>query len=172
MISTSKEAGRIPFHSSQEESVQVVELVIGDKLFAVNLFDTREVITTPEVTPIPNAPAFLTGMIDLRGVITTIIDLRILMQIDTDAVMNKKSRIIILDKALCVKPIGILVDDVLSVSTYRSSDIDWERENSQNSSRNIIGIIRKSLKAGDTESNKLIIWLDIQTLITGIEQDL
>jgi purine-binding chemotaxis protein CheW len=60
---------------------QVIEFVISDELFAVDLFDTREVITTPDVTPIPNAPPFITGMIDLRGVITTIIDLRVLIHI-------------------------------------------------------------------------------------------
>jgi purine-binding chemotaxis protein CheW len=72
------------YHSSRSrtsEAEQVVEFVIGDERFAVDLFDTREEINTPEVTPIPNAPVFITGMIDLRGVITTIIDLGEMMHI-------------------------------------------------------------------------------------------
>jgi len=79
-------------------------------LFAVNLFDTREISTTPEVTPIPNAPSCITGMIDLRGVIITIIDLRV----------------IVLDATVSKKKIGILVDDVYSVTTYNKSDINQE----------------------------------------------
>lgn len=68
--------GALKSRSRMSSSEQVVEFVIGDERFAVDLFDTREVINTPDVTPIPNALSFVTGMIDLWGVITTIIDLR------------------------------------------------------------------------------------------------
>lgn len=71
--------------SRKNGSVQVVEFVIGDERFAIDLFDTREVITIPEVTPIPNAHPCITGMIDLRGVITTIIDLRVMMNITRES---------------------------------------------------------------------------------------
>ncbi|PKL60286.1 MAG: chemotaxis protein CheW, partial [Methanomicrobiales archaeon HGW-Methanomicrobiales-4] len=96
--------------SRKNDSEQVVEFVIGDERFAVDLFDTREVINTPEVTPIPNAPEFITGMIDLRGVITTIIDLRVMMNIKAESTGKKRSRVIVLDKTVSEKMIGILVD--------------------------------------------------------------
>jgi purine-binding chemotaxis protein CheW len=81
-------SGDVRTHSSRSRisgSEQVVEFVIGNELFAVDLFDTKEVINTPEVTPIPNTPDFVTGMIDLRGVITMIIDLRAMMHINTES---------------------------------------------------------------------------------------
>jgi purine-binding chemotaxis protein CheW len=152
---------------------QVVEFVIGEELYAVNLFDTREVITTPEVTPIPNAPPFITGMIDLRGVITTIIDLRVMMHITRESTGKKQSRVIVLDKTVSEKMIGILVDDVYSVTTYNQKDIDQESHSSSVSQRDILGVIRKHRK--DTkgkEKSILVIWLDIKKMIERVEKDL
>jgi purine-binding chemotaxis protein CheW len=152
---------------------QVVEFVIGDELFAVDLFDTREVITTPDVTPIPNAPSFITGIIDLRGIITTIIDLRVMMNITLESTGKRRSRVIVLDKTVSEKMIGILVDDVHSVTTYTKEDIDQDAHSSNESHRDIIGVIRKNKK--DTrgkEKRVLVIWLDIKKMIGRVERDL
>ena len=130
-------------HSRLSGAEQVVEFVIGDERFAVDLFDTREVITTPEVTPLPNAPVFITGMIDLRGVITTIIDLRDMMQITRESTGKKRSRVIVLDKTVSEKMIAILVDDVSSMTTYSKEDVDQEAHSSSESHRDILGVIRK-----------------------------
>ena len=163
-------------HSSRSRASgfeQVVEFLIGDERFAVDLFDTREVINTPEVTPIPNAPPFITGMIDLRGVITTIIDLREMMHITRESTGKKRSRVIVLDKTVSEKMIGILVDDVSSVTTYAKEDIDQDAHSSDDSHRDIIGIIRKQIKdAHGKETRKLVIWLDIQKMIRRVEKDL
>lgn len=163
-------------HSSRSRihgAEQVVEFVIGDELFAVDLFDTREVITTPEVTPIPNAPDYLTGMIDLRGVITMIIDLRVMMHITRESTGKKRSRVIVLDKTVSEKMIGILVDDVYSVTTYTSDDIDQGAQSSHESHRDILGVIRKHKKDGSgKDKSTLVIWLDIKKMIGRIEQDL
>jgi purine-binding chemotaxis protein CheW len=154
-------------------SEQVVEFVIGEELFAVNLFDTREVITTPEVTPIPNAPPFITGMIDLRGVITNIIDLRVMMHITRESTGKKQSRVIVLDKTVSEKMIGILVDDVYSVTTYNKNDIDQESHSSSKSHRDILGVIRKHRKdAKGKEKSILVIWLDIKKMVERVEKDL
>ncbi|MFH0968432.1 MAG: chemotaxis protein CheW [Methanobacteriota archaeon] len=161
------------FRSRTSGSEQVVEFVIGDEGFAVDLFDTREVINTPEVTPIPNAPLFITGMIDLRGVITTIIDLRELMHITRESTSKKRSRVIVLDKTVSEKMIGILVDDVSSVTTYTKDDIDQDAQSSNESHRDILGVIRKH--KNDTEGkdrSTLVIWLDIKRMIERVEKDL
>lgn len=164
------------FHSSRSRisgSEQVVEFVIGNERFAVDLFDTREVINTPEVTPLPNAPLFITGMIDLRGVITTIIDLREIMHITRESTGKKRSRVIVLDKTVSEKMIGILVDDVSSVSTYTKEDIDHDAQSSNESHRDILGVIRKHRKDGvGKEKTILVIWLDIKKMIGRVEKDL
>ena len=159
--------------SQKSGTQQVVEFILGNELFAVDLFDTREVITTPEVTPLPNAPVFVTGMIDLRGVITTIIDLKTMMQISRESTGKKQSRVIVLDKTVSEKMIGILVDDVTSVSTYSLDDIDRDAQSSHESHQDILGVIRKHKKdASGKEKSALILWLDIETMIQRVEKDL
>jgi Chemotaxis signal transduction protein len=65
----------------QEDEIQVVEFIIGDDKFAINLFDVREIVEASKITPLPHASSYIRGIIDLRGEITTIIDLRQLLQI-------------------------------------------------------------------------------------------
>jgi len=155
-----------------EEGLQFVEFILGREYFAVNLFHTREVLTPSEITPLPSAPPYIKGVMDLRGSITTIIDLKTLMHISAESANTKRSRIIILDQEISEKPIGILVDDVYSVSTHTSKDIDRDSDRRTHNARNVMGIIRKTLREGDKESHKLILWLDIQSMMAAIEKDL
>ena len=159
--------------SKMSGAQQVVEFVVGDEQFAIDLFDTREVINTPVVTPIPSSPSYITGMIDLRGIITTIIDLRELMKINRESAGKKRSRVIILDTTVSNKRIAILVDDVSSVTTYIQDDIDTKTHSSSRSGRDILGVIRKHKKdTRGNEASSLVIWLDIRTMIGKIESDI
>ncbi len=163
---------RIQARTKTAGSLQVVEFILGNEIFAIDLFDTREVINSTEITPLPNTPSFIKGIIDLRGVITTIIDLKEMMNITREADGKKKSRIIVLDQSVSQKMIGVLVDDVLVVTTYAEDDIDKESHSSQNNERDILGIIRKKTKTVDRDKSELIIWLDIKMMIDRIERDL
>jgi len=161
------------FRSKGVGTIQVVEFILGNDLFAIDLFDTREVITQTEVTPLPNTPPYLKGIIDLRGMITTIIDLKDLMHISTEASGKKRSRIIVLDRSIADKPIGILVDAVFSVTTYGQEDIDRENNSAKDSHRDILGVIRKKTKvSGEKDKGGLVVWLDIRTMIGKIEAEL
>ncbi len=163
---------RILTRTKTAGSLQVVEFILGNELFAIDLFDTREVINYTDITPLPNTPSFIKGIIDLRGVITTIIDLKEMMNITQEAGGKKKSRIIVLDQSVSEKMIGVLVDDVLAVTTYADDDIDKDSNTSQNNDRDILGIIRKKTRTADRDKSELIIWLDIKTMIKKIERDL
>jgi len=171
-ISSSEGKKRSTSRANTAGSMRVVEFILGNELFAIDLFDTREVINTTDITPLPNTPSFIKGIIDLRGVITTIIDLKEMMHITQEAGGKKKSRIIVLDQSVSEKMIGVLVDDVLAVTTYAEDDIDKDAHTSQNNDRDILGIIRKKTKTADRDKSELIIWLDIKTMITKIERDL
>lgn len=173
-IRTSNTDGKVKRNSHVvARTRQVVEFQIGGEQFAVDLFDTREVITTPEVTPIPNVPLYIKGMIDLRGVITTVIDLREIMHITREYAGKKRSRVIVLDKDVSDKRIGILVDDVSSVTTYNLDDIDLEKQSSNKNVRDILGIIHAHKRDKDEKNTRnLVILLDIKAMIKKVEKDL
>jgi purine-binding chemotaxis protein CheW len=151
--------------SSLSDTIQVVEFLLGREHFAVNLFDVKEVVEYTRITELPSSPSHIRGIIDLRGEITTIIDIKKQMNIRNDADRDElNSRIIVLDNKITKSKIGIMVDDVLTVSTFSGSDVDITSA-SHTDDTLIIGIIRKKIKVKDSQNTELVIWIDIRKLL-------
>lgn len=152
--------------SSMTGSIQVVEFVLGDEKFAIDLFDVREVVEYTRISALPNSPSYIKGIIDLRGEITTIIDLK-----DRLNIMRKndrpdeESRIIVLDENITKKKVGIMVDDVLSVSTFEMNQVDRTGAADDDDDSSILGIIKKKTRVKDKDQTDLIIWIEIKQLL-------
>lgn len=151
--------------------LQVVEFLLGKEHYAVDLFDVREVVEYTSITKLPNTASCMKGIIDLRGEITTIIDLKERLNIpDESKLPIENSRIIVLDEKITKAKTGILVDDVLAVSTFEHGDIDSTSASGAKEDAAILGIIKKKIKEKEQERNELIIWIDIRHLLAGIGQ--
>lgn len=147
--------------------VQVVEFILGEDKFAINLFDVREIVESFRITPLPHAASHVKGIIDLRGEITTVIDLKSVLHIEKKATQGQAdSRFIVLDDSVTSTKTGILVDDVTSVTTVPVSDID-QTSHSGDESSYILGIIKKASDNRDDARKELLIWIDIKTLLEG-----
>ncbi|MCQ8893119.1 MAG: chemotaxis protein CheW [Methanolinea sp.] len=152
-------------------TLQVVEFLLGREHFAIDLFDVKEVVEYTTITKLPNTPSFIKGIIDLRGEITTIIDLKERMNIAEASTQPEEScRIIVLDEKNTKSKIGIMVDDVLSVSTFDIKDVDTKSAAEVGEDNWILGIIKKKAKEKEKEVNELIIWIDIKQLLKDIDQ--
>jgi len=153
----------------QAGMLQVVEFLLGKEHYAVDLFDVREVVEYTSITKLPNTPSYMRGIIDLRGEITTIIDLKERLNIiETSDLPLENSRIIVLDEKITKAKTGILVDDVLVVSTFERSDIDSTSAAGAKEDAAILGIIKKKIKEKEHERHELIIWIDIRHLLQDI----
>jgi purine-binding chemotaxis protein CheW len=154
----------------RQGSIQIVEFVLGKENFAIDLFDVKEVVEYTTITKLPNVPAYIKGIIDLRGEITTIIDLKHRLNItDSSQVAAESSRIIVLDNKITGTKLGILVDDVTSVSTFEEKQVDYTSASVSKEETAIIGIIKRKVKVKDKEKNELIIWIDIKQLLEDID---
>jgi len=154
----------------RQGSIQVVIFTLGEEQFAIDLFDVKEVVEYTTITKLPNVPPYVRGIIDLRGEITTIIDLKHRLNITTEGTVSvETSRIIVLDENITRSKIGILVDDVTSVSTFEENKVDYTSASVTKEDTAIIGIIKKQVKVKDKESNELIIWIDIRQLLNDID---
>lgn len=154
---------------SKGNEVQVVEFILGEDKFAINLFDIREIVESIRITPLPHAASHIKGIINLRGEITTVIDLKAVLKIPqrtSEGLVD--SRFIVLDDSVTNTKTGILVDDVTSVLTVPASDIDQTAHTSDDTSF-ILGIIKKSSADRDDTRKELLIWLDIKTLLKNTE---
>jgi len=158
---------------SRGSSIQVVEFVLGDGLFAVDLFDVKEVVEYTTITKVPNVPPFVRGIIDLRGEITTIIDLKQRLNIeDGTGGPADSSRIMVLDDTITRNKIGILVDDVRSVSTFEPEMVDYSSASVSREASPVTGIIRRKVNVKDREKNELIIWIEIRKLLSDIDGEM
>jgi purine-binding chemotaxis protein CheW len=150
-------------------AIHVVEFLLGKEHYAVNLTDVREVVVYTAITPLPNSPAIVQGIIDLRGEITTILDLRQRLNIAARETKKETSRIMVLDDKITRVKTGVLVDDVLSVSTFEKSEVDTNLEGATWGESAILGTIRRKTKEQDKEKTDLIIWIDIRELTRGLD---
>jgi purine-binding chemotaxis protein CheW len=154
-------------NSSGSSTVQVVEFLLGKEHFAIDLFDVKEVVEYTRITRLPNAPTYIRGIIDLRGEITTIIDLKEQLKIrgGAEEIQEENSRIIVLDEAITSHKTGIMVDDVLSVSTFMRNQVDTSPASINRGESHVIGIIRKSTRIKDKDVTELVIWIDIREIL-------
>jgi purine-binding chemotaxis protein CheW len=86
-------------------------LNLGQEEFAIPLLGVKEVIGLPEMTAIPQAPSHFAGIMNLRGQIISVMDLRVKLGIK--AVASQETTVIILD--LGTGSLGVIVDKVNSV---------------------------------------------------------
>ncbi len=153
-----------------QKNIQVVEFILGKEHFAIDLFDVKEVVEYTSITKLPNTPPYVKGIIDLRGEITTIVDLKQRLNInDSASAAIEASRIIVLDEKITHSKMGILVDDVSSVSTFEMNQVDTTSESVDQDDTSILGIIKKKVNIKDKEVNELIIWIDIKPLVKDIK---
>jgi purine-binding chemotaxis protein CheW len=152
---------------SGSNKVQVVEFLLGKEHFAVDLFNVREVVEYKTITQLPDTPAYIKGIIDLRGEITTIIDLKERLNITRQSgATDDHSRIIVLDDSITESKTGIMVDNVSSVTTFDRSAVDTSTSMVEQNNSAIIGIIKKKIRIKDRDAHELLILIDIRRLVT------
>lgn len=104
-----------------DETTQVIVFTLGDEKYGVDISQVREIIRPTKITRIPNAPDFVEGVINLRGQITTIINLRKRFGLPPKEIDND-TRIIVVEYNDAV--IGMMVDTVNEVKYLSSKDIE------------------------------------------------
>ena len=103
------------------ESNQLLTFILGNETYGIQINKVREILTYPIVTPIPDASNWVKGVINLRGEVVPIIDLRVRFHIDNDPVYTQRT-IIIAVKTQDNRMIGLVVDAVSDME-----NIDLER---------------------------------------------
>jgi purine-binding chemotaxis protein CheW len=139
--------------------VQVVAFMVGSEEFCLDISKVREIKEMMPITRVPNAPDFVEGVINLRGQITTVVNLKKLLgYYEEDADLSKKKIIIAEVKDEIV---GIIVDSVSDVITLTDEQI--EQPPKTLASRVDIRYIKGIAKINDGE--RLLIMLDLDKLL-------
>lgn len=85
---------------------------VSDEIYGINIMDIKEIIKPREVTEVPRAPVFVSGVLSLRGTIIPIIDMRIRLDLARGE-RTGKERVIVVKNASSFS--GLLVDEVIQV---------------------------------------------------------
>ncbi len=104
-----------------EKEQHVVGFRIGRETFGVPISTVREIVRVPKITAVPNAPDYVEGVINLRGKIVSVIDLRKRFG-ERDIQPSKKNRILVVDMADRV--VGLIVNSASEVLKIPPSDIE------------------------------------------------
>jgi purine-binding chemotaxis protein CheW len=104
-----------------EKELQVVGFRIGEETFGVRIGSVREIVRVPEITSVPNAQETIEGVINLRGKIIPVVDLRKRFG-QIEIVADKKNRILVVE--LDSKLVGLIVNSASEVLKIPPSEIE------------------------------------------------
>ena len=104
-----------------ENDLQVVGFRIGNETFGVRIGSVREIVRVPEITAVPSAPETVEGVINLRGKIIPVMDLRKRFG-QSDIQPDKKNRILVVE--LNNKLVGLIVNAASEVLKIAPSEIE------------------------------------------------
>jgi purine-binding chemotaxis protein CheW len=107
--------------NSQNEITQWVKFSLGGENYGIRVLKVQEIQRYSEISPIPGAPSYVLGIINLRGSVISVLNTREKFGL-ADYEITDDSRIVILEAGPQV--IGILVDSVAEVISLKASDVD------------------------------------------------
>ena len=136
------------------ELSRFIEFSLGREDYAIPLLMVREVISVPDTTPIPKSPSHFLGIMNLRGQVISVVDLRKKLKID--AKQDKEEAVIIVD--IGGMNIGVVVDSINKVLAFSSEEISEMPEvENQINTHYIFGVYKKE--------NSLTVLLDIAKVL-------
>lgn len=147
--------------NENEELLQLVSFNIDEEEFGIDILKVQEIIRTVQITQVPNAPLFVKGVINLRGKVIPIVDLRMKLGKEKKKDDNN-TRIIVVD--LESKTIGFIVDSVSEVLRIPKNITEAPPEI-------VSGINSEYITAVGKLEDRLLILLDLEKILSAKESD-
>jgi len=101
------------------DNIQLICFKLGPEEYGFDIMQIKEIIRYQKITPIPKAASFIEGVINLRGMVVPVIDLRKRFELPVD--INVKCRVIIAQVE--TKIVGLIIDDVTDIVTLPKTSI-------------------------------------------------
>ncbi|HOO36718.1 MAG TPA: chemotaxis protein CheW [Deltaproteobacteria bacterium] len=138
---------------------QYVTFLLGEETYGISILKLNEIIAYQNCTTIPNVPGFIKGVLNLRGIVVPVIDLRERFSMETKA-YDQFTVIMILD--VSGRIMGLIVDAVSDVITLNEEDIKPRPNFSTSISTHFI-------HGMGVKDNKFVILLDVDKLLSDEE---
>ena len=143
----------------KDQEIQWVTFRLDKEVYGIEVMQVQEVLRVTEITPVPGAPDYILGIINLRGNVVTVLDTRKRFGLPPKEIEDP-SRIVIIESADQV--VGMLVDSVAEGVYLRYSEIESSPNvGNEESSRFIQGV--------HSRNDSLLILVDVNKLLTENE---
>ena len=149
-----------PVDKQKSVDLQLVSFLIDGKEYAIDLGRIVEIIYYRSVTAFPEAPEFIEGVVDLRGVVIPVLDLRKRLKLSSGNPVESKHILVV---RLREKMLGVVVDEVKQVIHVEEGDLQ--------SPQNIVkGAGSKFLRGVCKVDDRLIFVLSFDSLLSDDEK--
>ncbi len=143
--------------SDSNQENQVITFTLGHETYGVEVTKVREILTYPRVTELPNASQWVKGVINLRGEVTPIIDLRMRFR-TSDTPEYGERTIVLAARTADNRMVGMVVDSVQDMET-----IEWENMAPPPEMGTTVG--SENLKGLIKTNDRMIVILDIERIL-------
>jgi purine-binding chemotaxis protein CheW len=144
------------------ELLQLVSFNLGNEEFAVDILKVQEINRMVEITKVPRSPHFVEGVINLRGKVIPIVDLRKRFNLG-EKDRDKQTRIVVVD--VDNKTVGLVVDSVSEVLRLQSNTIEPPPPL-------VAGIDSEYINGVGKLEDRLLILLDLNKIFSKTEKEM
>jgi purine-binding chemotaxis protein CheW len=142
--------------TAREATREVLVFILGGDEYGVDILKVQEIRGYDKVAPIPAAPDYVKGVINLRGVIVPVIDLRVKFRL-AEVKYDQFTVVVIL--RLASRVIGVVVDGVSDVMALTSSEV--------RAAPQLGTVVDSSFISGvATQGERMVLLLDIEKLLS------
>ena len=146
---------------NDQHLIQLVTFSIGEEEFGVNILQVQEIIRTMDITKVPRAPEFVEGVINLRGKVIPIVDMRSRFGLESKE-HDKYTRIIVIEIEMII--VGFVVDSVSEVLRIPANSV-------QPPPPVVAGMESDYIDGVGKLDDRLLILLDLDSLLDNEEKE-
>lgn len=138
---------------------EFLAFTLAGELYGVSLGKVRQIVTPPPITYVPRAPRDVLGICSVRGLLTTVVDLRLRLRV-AESPLTKRARILLI-QVDDGEMIGLLVDEVRHVVRLNDSQIEIaSHAMGGDLSEHVRGIARPG-------GREIMVLLDLRTIVAS-----
>ena len=137
------------------DELHIVGFQVGRETYGVPITSLHEIVRVPEITVVPDAPVYLEGVINLRGKIVSVMDLRKRFG-EKQVALNKQNRILVVEHS--GKLAGLIVDSASEVLKIPAADVEAAPSVFQEGGLNCVSGLGKV-------KGRLVVLLDMNKLL-------
>jgi purine-binding chemotaxis protein CheW len=142
-----------------DEQVQLATFHLGGAEYALDIMRIKEIIQPQKIVPVPKVPPFIDGVIELRGAILPVVDLRKRFDLPAPPPVRATKYVIV---SLAGRIVGLVVDGVGEVLRVARGDIAPPPLTHGDAARFFSGVVRRT--------GRIIFLLDIDKILTSEER--